>query len=129
MDKEWYDKITEKIIGAAIEVHRELGPGLIESVYEICMVKELKDMGLKVESQVLLPVVYKGVPVGKNFVIDLLVENEVVVELKCVEDIFKVHEVQLLTYIKLAKKKLGLLINFNEAIVKQGIRRRINGVL
>jgi len=127
MNGNWYNMVCDSIIGAAIDVHRELGPGLLESVYEVCLVKELKSRGLTVMSQVSLPVFYKGEELDKFFMIDLLVENAIVVELKAVEDILKVHEVQLLTYLKLSNKRLGLLINFNEPILKQGIRRRING--
>jgi len=129
MNREEYNNICDLIIGAAIDVHRELGPGLLESVYEVCLEKELVLRGLEVKSQILLPVVYKGEKLDKNFVIDLLVENEVVVELKAVEEILTVHEVQLVTYLKLSNKKLGLLINFNEPLLKHGIRRRINGEL
>ncbi|MCC8144466.1 MAG: GxxExxY protein [Tannerellaceae bacterium] len=129
MDREEYDKVCDSIIGAAIAVHRELGPGLLESVYEACLVKELQLRGLSVKSQVTLPVIYKGNLLDKAFILDLLVEEEIAVELKVVEDLLKVHEVQLLTYLRLAGKKLGLLINFNVPVLKQGIRRRINGDL
>lgn len=125
----WYNSITEKIIRCAIEVHKELGPGLMESVYEVCLKKVMADYGLNVRSQVILPVVFKGVQLDKDFVIDLLVEEEIVLELKSFEVILPVHEAQLLTYLKLADKKLGLLINFNVALLKDGIRRRINGNL
>ena len=125
----WYNSVTEKIIRCAIEVHKELGPGLMESVYEICLKKVMADYGLFVRSQVILPVVFKGVQLDKDFVIDLLVEDEIILELKSVEVILPVHEAQLVTYLKLADKKLGLLINFNVALLKDGIRRRINGNL
>ena len=128
-DREWYDKVCNTIISAAIEVHRVLGPGLLESVYEVCLMKELKIRGLMAANQVSLPIRYKGEVIDKKFVIDILVEDAIVVELKSVEDILKIHEVQLVTYLKLADKKLGLLINFNEMLLKHGIRRRINGEL
>lgn len=128
MTKAEYNALTEKIIGAAIEVHRELGPGLLESVYEICLIKELKRCGLRVESQVLLPVVYKGEVLEKEFYIDLLVENFIVVELKAIEAILPVHEVQLVTYLKLSDKRLGLLLNFNVTVLKDGIRRKVNNL-
>ncbi len=124
-----YDIITEKIIAAAIDVHRELGPGLLESVYEICLVKELISRGLSVEQQVLVPVVYKNEKLNKEFYIDILVENEVVIELKAVEILLPVHEVQLVTYLKLANKRLGLLLNFNVPVLKDGIRRRVNKLI
>lgn len=127
MNKQRYDIITDKIINAAIEVHRELGPGLLESVYEYCLLEECQRRGLAVQQQVTLPVVYKGKKLNKNFFIDLLVENEIVLELKCTEVLLPVHEVQLLTYLKLANKKLGLLLNFNVPLMKQGIKRKING--
>ena len=129
MKKEDYNDLTERIIGAAIEVHRELGPGLLESVYEYCLIAELKAHCLEVKSQVRLPVIYKGETLEKEFVIDILVENEIVLELKCVQVILPVHEVQLVTYLKLANKKLGLLLNFNVPVLKQGIKRKINGNL
>jgi GxxExxY protein len=125
----WYNSITERVIKCAIEVHKELGPGLMESVYEVCLKKQLSDEGLFVSSQIILPVVFKGVQLDKEFVIDLLVEEEIVLELKSVEGILPVHEAQLVTYLKLSGKKLGLLINFNVALLKEGIRRRINGDL
>lgn len=128
-NESWYNSITEKIIKCAIEVHKELGPGLMESVYEVCMKKILIDEGLFVKSQVILPVVFKGAQLDKEFVLDLLVEDEIILELKSVETILPVHEAQLVTYLKLSGKKLGLLINFNVTLLKKGIRRRINGNL
>ena len=128
-DENWYNSITKKIIKCAIEVHKELGPGLMESVYEVCLKKLLIDEGLFVNSQVILPVVFKGVQLDKDFVLDLLVEDEIILELKSVEVILPVHEAQLVTYLKLSGKKIGLLINFNVALLKEGIRRRINGNL
>jgi GxxExxY protein len=116
-----------KIIDAAMQVHRELGPGLLESVYEVCLIEELRNRGLEVQCQVRLPIVYKGNELKKEFIIDLLVENKIVIELKAVEDLLPVHEVQLVTYLKLSGMKLGYLINFNVSLLKFGIRRRING--
>lgn len=124
-----YNSLTDKIIASAIEVHRILGPGLLESVYEYCLVEELRRTGLNVQRQVKLPIIYKGRDLDKNFFLDLLVEDKVVIELKAVEEVLPVHEVQLLTYLKLSDKKLGLLINFHVPILKQGIKRKINGVL
>lgn len=128
-NESWYNSITEKIIKSAIEVHKELGPGLMESVYEVCLKKIMRDEGLFVKSQVILPVIFRGVQLEKEFVLDLLVEDEIVLELKSVEVILPVHEAQLVTYLKLSGKKLGLLINFNVVLLKDGIRRRINGKL
>lgn len=124
-----YNNIGTEIIDAAMSVHRELGPGLLESVYEECLIEELKEKGLKVQNQVRLPIVYKGKELKKEFIIDLLVEDIIIIELKAVEDLLPVHEVQLVTYLKLANKKLGYLINFNVSLLKYGIRRRINGEL
>jgi GxxExxY protein len=125
--KEQYDELTGRIIGCAIEVHKELGPGLIESVYEVCFAEELIKDGLQIKRQVSLPVFYKGRALNKEFIIDLLIEDSVVVELKSIELILPVHEAQLVTYLKLSDKKIGLLINFNVPVLKDGIRRRING--
>lgn len=125
----WYNSISSRIIKNAIDVHKELGPGLMESVYEVCLKKVIADDGLNVKSQVIVPVNFKGEILDKEFVIDLLVEDEIVLELKSVEIILPVHEAQLVTYLKLSGKRLGLLINFNVALLKDGIRRRINGNL
>jgi len=127
MNKAELDNIGTKIVDAAYSVHKELGPGLLESVYEFCLIEELKSRNLTVNSQMKLPVVYKGKMLNKEFIIDLLVENEIIIELKAVEIVLPVHEVQLLTYMKLADKKLGYLINFNVPIIKEGIKRKING--
>ena len=124
-----YNNLTSKIIDAAIEVHKELGPGLLESVYEVCFVSVLQSKGLSVGRQVILPVHFKGEKLDKDFVIDILINDLIVLELKSVEVILPIHEAQLVTYLKLSNKKLGLLINFNVPLLKEGIRRRINGDL
>ncbi|MBK6991892.1 MAG: GxxExxY protein [Chitinophagaceae bacterium] len=124
-----FNIITERIIKCGIEVHKELGPGLMESVYEVCLKSVLVKEGLEVKSQVIVPVCFKGEILNKEFVIDLLIEDEIILELKSVEVILPVHEAQLVTYLKLANRKLGLLINFNVVLLKNGIRRRINGKL
>jgi GxxExxY protein len=121
------ERLGKQIVNAAYEVHSELGPGLLESVYEICLFEELSCRNVLVERQILLPVYYKGHPVHKDFYIDLLVEKSIIIELKAVECLMPVHEVQLLTYMKLAGIKLGYLINFNVPLIKQGIKRKING--
>ena len=125
MEIEKINEISGIILNSAIEVHRELGPGLLESVYEICLIKELDEKGLNVRSQVSLPVYYKGEKLDINFRIDLFVENEIIIELKTVNKILPVHKAQVITYLKLANKKLGLLINFNEALLKNGFKRII----
>ncbi len=121
------NELTAEIIGAAIEVHRHLGPGLMESAYEECLCHELSLRGLGFERQKPLPATYKGQKLDCGFRIDLLVE-EVVVELKSVEELLPVHEAQLLTYLKLSRKQVGLIINFNVPVLKQGIRRRVLGL-
>jgi|TARA_B100000035_G_scaffold305538_1_gene306488 GxxExxY protein len=119
------NKTTEKIIGCAVEVHKTLGPGLLESVYEKALCIELKNGGLKFESQKSLPLSYKGVDVGE-FKIDVLVEDKIVLELKSVERHDPVFEAQILSYMKLGNYPLGLLINFNSKLLKNGIKRFIN---
>jgi GxxExxY protein len=121
--------ITKKIVSAAIEVHKTLGPGLFESVYEKCLIHELQSMGLHVISQKPLPVVYKENIMDCGFRPDLLVEEKVIVELKSVDEMNSVHMAQMITYLKLSNNKLGLLINFNVVLLKNGIKRVINGVL
>jgi len=126
MNEEEYNKLSSSVIGAATEVHKELGPGLLETVYEECFLSELKERGIKASSQVKLPIIYKGKELSKHFIIDIIVEDKLIIELKAVENILSVHEVQLHTYLKLSGMKLGLLINFNETVLRNGIRRRIN---
>jgi GxxExxY protein len=121
------NRITSQIIKAAMNVHKELGPGLLESVYQGCMEIELKGMNLKVAPEVALPVFYRGQKVvGEGFRLDLLIEDQIVIELKSVEQIQPIHKKQLLTYLRLANKPLGLLINFNQMMLKEGITRIIN---
>ena len=120
------NKITDTIIGSTIAVHRELGPGLLESAYEACLAFELADRGLSVERQKGLPVIYRDVKLDCGYRIDLLVEEKVIVELKAVERVEPIHTAQLLSYLKLSGCKLGLLINFNVKVLKNGIRRLIN---
>jgi len=117
------NKITEKIIGCAIEVHRYLGPGMLESAYEECLAYELKKNGLSFERQKPVPIIYKEVKIEYGYRIDILVEDEVVIELKTVEEFLPVHEAQILTYMKFADKPLGLLINFNADMLINGLKR------
>jgi GxxExxY protein len=117
--------ISYDIIGCAMKVHTELGPGLLESTYEVCLEKELLDLDYEVERQKALPVIYHDIKLNAGHRIDLLVDNEVIVELKSVEAILPVHKAQLLTYLKLSNKKLGLLIIFNLTKLKDGIHRFI----
>lgn len=118
--------ITEIIIGAAMRVHRELGPGLLESAYEPCLMYELVEEGLRVERQKPLPVIYKGVNLDCGYRLDLVVENKIILELKTVEKILPIHEAQILSYLKLSGYTLGFLINFHVDILKNGIRRIVN---
>jgi GxxExxY protein len=117
------NQITEKIIGCAIEVHKLLGPGLLESAYEECLFYELKQTGLNVERQKPVPVIYKEIKLDCGYRIDLLVESSVIIELKTVDTFNPVHEAQILTYMKFANKSTGLLINFNVTLLKNGIKR------
>jgi len=119
------DPRTAAIIGAAIEVHRSIGPGLLESAYEECLCHELHLRGLSFQRQVALPVSYKGLKLDCGYKIDLIVESEIVVELKSIDKIIPVHEPQLLTYLKISGKRVGLLINFNSALLTQGIIRSV----
>jgi len=118
-----YEHITSVVIGCAMKVHSFLGPGLLESAYETCLVHELKKNGIKVLSQVALPVVYDGVQLDAGYRIDLLVDDRIVVELKTVENLTALHQAQLMSYLKLSGKKVGLLINFNVVHLKDGIKR------
>jgi len=117
------DCIAKKVVDAAFAVHTKLGPGLLESVYEICLVHELSKRGLKCERQVLLPIVYDGIKIDAGLRLDLVVEDELIVELKAVETVLPVHHAQVLTYLKLSDKRLGLLINFNVRLIRDGIKR------
>ncbi|HEX8396036.1 MAG TPA: GxxExxY protein [Pyrinomonadaceae bacterium] len=123
------DEITSKVIGAGIEVHKVLGPGLSESAYEECLCYELSQIGLAFERQVDLPVIYKGVHLDCGYRMDLVVENSVIVEIKAVEQIIKIHEAQLLSYLKLYGKTVGLLLNFHSPILKNGLKRIVNNFL
>lgn len=119
------NQITEKIIGCSIEVHKQLGPGLLESAYEECLYYEHKSMGLSVKKQLALPLVYKDIKLDAGYRIDLLVENKVIVEIKSVDALAEIHKAQLMTYLKLADIKVGLLLNFNVIQLKDGIVRWI----
>jgi GxxExxY protein len=127
MTRREYNDYTSAIIESAIEVHKELGPGLLESVYEVCLETLLIEKGILVERQKSLPIIFRNKPVGKEFYIDLLIEREIIVELKSINEILPIHEAQLITYMKLADVKLGLLINFNVTLLKNGIKRKIIG--
>ena len=119
------NEITQKIIGCAIEVHKHLGPGLLESAYEECLVSELKKSGLKTERQKPVPIIYKEIKLKCGYRMDILVEEIIVVELKSVDQLAAIHDAQILSYLKFSNKKVGLLINFNVTLLKNGIRRFI----
>jgi len=121
-----YPEVTAKIIGAALKVHSAIGPGVLESVYQTCIAYELRSSGLKVFTQCALPVVYQGIRMDSGYRIDLLVEDLVIVELKCVDTLLPIHKAQLLTYLRLANKPIGVLLNFNVIQMRDGIRRILN---
>ena len=121
-------ELSGTVIGAAIEVHRVLGPGLLESAYELALERELGLRKVSVRRQVAVPLEYKGVALGDGFRIDLLVDDALVIEVKAVDRLQPIHEAQLLTYLKLTDKRLGLLINFNERTLKEGVKRVANGL-
>src|SRR5882672_9372145 len=123
MREEEENAVTEKIIGAAIEVHRCLGPGLLESAYEECLCYELSQLGLRFERQVRLPVQYKTLKLDCGYRMDLVVEDAIVVEIKSIEDLLPIHDAQLLTYLRASEKRVGLLFNFNVVLLKNGLRR------
>lgn len=126
MDKEQFEYLANQIFQAALEVHKTLGPGLLESVYEFALLKELQLRNIVVQYQVKVSLVYKGYETGKEFFIDILVENEIVIEVKSVDALHPVHQAQLLSYLKLSDKRMGFLINFNVAIIKDGFKRMVN---
>jgi GxxExxY protein len=122
------NEVTKEVVDAAYKVHVTLGPGLLESVYESVLEYELKKRGLKVARQVLLPVQYESIRIDEGYRADLIVGDKVIIELKSVEQVAPVHKKQLLTYLRLADKNVGLLINFGEALIKRGITRVVNGL-
>jgi GxxExxY protein len=126
MERGEYDRITHEIIGAAIDVHRALGPGLLESVYEACLAFELVQRGYKVDKEKPLPVVYREVTLDCGYRLDLVVDDAVIVEIKAVDSLAPIHDAQLLSYLKLSDIKVGLLINFHERVLRDGIRRLVN---
>ena len=128
-EREELNKITEAIIGAAIDVHKALGPGLLESAYIACLVYELIERGYKATREVPLPLIYKGVKLDSGYRLDIFVNDKVIIEVKSVERLAPVHDAQIISYLKIANCKVGLLINFNVKMVKDGIRRFVNGSL
>jgi len=125
-EKDRLDSITRRIIGAAIEVHKRLGPGLLESAYATCLAFELRQIGLKIEEQKPLPIVYRDVKLDCGYRLDLVVEDSVVVEIKAVDQFAPIHDAQLLSYLRLSGNRVGLLINFHVRILKNGLKRIVN---
>lgn len=128
MDTFNLNRLSKIIVASAIEVHRNMGPGLLERIYEDCLMEELELRGLKARRQVIVPLIYKGKALTSHYVIDILVENEIIIELKSVEAIHPIFEAQLISYLKLADKRLGFLMNYNVPLMRQGISRYVNGI-
>ena len=128
LDQIALNRLSSIILNAAITVHKEMGPGLLEAVYQQCLVKELRSRQLNVNEMVPVPLKYKGEPLNKDYIADILVENEIILELKAIEEILAVHEAQILSYLKLSNKRLGFLINFNVPLLKHGFRRYVNNL-
>jgi GxxExxY protein len=126
MNKDRFNILSKEILDASITVHKEMGPGLLESVYEYCLLKELQLRNVFAESQVIVPLFYKGENLNKDFRIDILVEKEIIIELKAVDYILPVHEAQIISYLKLTDLTLGFLINFNVPLLKHGFKRFVN---
>ena len=124
--REYLNSLSSKVLDAAVRVHKEMGPGLLEAVYQLCMVKELQLIELSISQNVPVPLYYRDQPLNKDYVIDLLVEKEIIIELKAVEGILPVHEAQIISYLKLADKRLGFLVNFNVPLMKLGFKRYVN---
>lgn len=120
------NEISGKVIESAIKVHKALGPGMLEGAYQVCLTHELSKGGYRVESEVPMPIVYDGIKLSSGYRIDLLVEDSVIVELKAIERLMPVHEAQLLSYLRMSDKRLGLLINFNVKLLRDGLRRVVN---
>ena len=126
MDLDKYEALAKQIFLASLEVHKIMGPGLLESVYELCLLKEFQLRNIFAESQVTIPLSFKGFELSKEYRIDILVEKEIIIELKSVDTILPVHQAQLISYLKLADKRMGFLINFNVPIIKNGFKRFVN---
>lgn len=126
MDKTQYEYLAKNIFESCLEVHRIMGPGLLESVYESCLMRELELRNIQFQSQVSIPIYYKSQKIEKDFKMDLLVENEIIIELKSCEILSPVHSAQIISYLKLADKRMGFLVNFNVRLIKNGFKRFVN---
>jgi GxxExxY protein len=122
------NELTGQILDACVTVHKEMGPGLLESVYEACLLKEFELRDIKALNQLSLPLLYKGYELSKDFRIDILVEDEVIIDIKSCERMLSVYEAQIISYLKLAKKRIGILVNFNEKFLKDGFKRYVNNL-
>lgn len=122
------NELSSVILKSSIAVHKEMGPGLLEGVYQQCMILELRNQGLVVHEMIPVRLHYKGTPLNKNYIIDILVEDEIILELKSIEGLLKIHEAQILSYLRLTNKRLGFLINFNVPLLKHGFRRFVNNL-
>jgi GxxExxY protein len=125
---EFLNETSSIILKSAIAVHQEMGPGLLEGVYQQCMIVELRNRGLVVNQMVPVKLHYKGIPINKEYIVDILVENEIILELKSIDGLLKIHEAQIISYLRLTNKRLGFLINFNVPLLKQGFRRFVNNL-
>jgi len=125
---EYLNELSSIILKSAIAVHQEMGPGLLEGVYQQCMILELGNRGLVVNQMIPVQLHYKGTPINKTYMIDMLVEDEIILELKSVDGLLKIHEAQILSYLRLTNKRLGFLVNFNVTLLKQGFRRFVNNL-
>ena len=125
---EYLNELSSIILKSAIAVHQEMGPGLLEGVYQQCMILELRNRGLVVNQMIPVQLHYKGTPINKTYMIDMLVEDEIILELKSVDGLLKIHEAQILSYLRLTNKRLGFLVNFNVTLLKQGFRRFVNNL-
>jgi GxxExxY protein len=126
LEREWFEKTAKDVVDCCIAVHKQMGPGLLESIYEDCLMKEFELRGIAAKRQVTVPLVYKGHKLSKDFKIDILVEDEIILELKAAEELSPIYVAQIISYLKLADKRLGFLVNFNVPLMKQGIQRFVN---
>lgn len=127
MPREELDSLSRHILGACLTVHKEMGPGLLESIYELCLLEELSRRGIRADNQVSIPLTYRGKRLPKDFRIDVLVEQEIIVEVKFAERTLPVHKAQIISHLKLADRRLGFLVNFNVSLLKDGFHRFVNG--
>jgi len=126
MEKQQFEYLANQIFNACLEVHKYLGPGLLESVYEYALMEEFEMRNIQFQRQVKVPLFYKGINIGKDFFVDILISNEIIIELKAIEGLLPIHEAQLISYLRLADKRMGFLVNFNVTLLKNGFKRFVN---